>query len=235
MSSRMTSVPVLTIDGPSGSGKGTVARRLANQLGWHLLDSGALYRLTAVAAQQRGLEAAVPEHQVRAAELARHLDVQFTIGAQGGECILLEGRDVTTEVRAETTGSRASFWAALPPVRAALLDLQRGFRRAPGLIADGRDMGTVVFTDAPLKIFLDASAAERARRRYKQLSELGIPANIDSLCREIEARDARDRERAASPLVPAVDAVVLDSSHLNIEQVVERIRGLAHERRLLTR
>lgn len=228
----MSTIPVLTIDGPSGSGKGTVARRIAQRLGWHLLDSGALYRLTAVAAQQQGLSAETIADQSRVAELARNLNVTFSSRPDGGECILLDEADVTTAVRAETTGNLASVWAAIPSIRSALLDLQHRFQQAPGLVADGRDMGTVVFPDAPLKIFLDASAAERAKRRHKQLSELGISASIDSLCREIEARDDRDRNRATAPLRPAGDAIALDSSDLSIDQVVAQVMQLAQTRRL---
>lgn len=224
--------PVLAIDGPSGSGKGTVARLVAAKLDWHLLDSGALYRLTALAAQRAGLDVANPTHHAEAAARARELKLRFGAHPSGSELIELEGRDVTTEVRAETTGDLASQWASIPLIRSALLELQHSFRRPPGLVADGRDMGTVVFADAPLKVFLDASAEERARRRHKQLSELGIPANIENLCREIEARDARDRQRATAPLKPAEDAVVLDSSRLSVAEVVEQVLKLVRSRGL---
>ncbi len=224
--------PVITIDGPGGSGKGTAARLVANRFAWHLLDSGALYRLTAVAARAAGLEPAQPEQQAAAATLARSLEARFTSDG-GGERILLSGKDVTAEVRAETTGDLASQWAAIPAIRQALLDLQHGFRQPPGLVADGRDMGTVVFPDATLKIFLEASVAERAQRRLKQLNALEIPANIDRLCSEISARDQRDRERSVSPLRPAAGAVVIDSSQLTAAEVATRIEALARERNLL--
>lgn len=226
----MNSVPVLAIDGPSGSGKGTVARQLAKQLGWALLDSGALYRLTAVAATQQGLDADNPQDCQRAVQLARKLPVRFAVADNGEEQILLAGEDVTRQVRAETTGELASRWAVLPEIRAALLGLQHDFRQAPGLVADGRDMGTVVFPDAELKVFLEASAQERARRRYKQLSDLRIPAKIDSLCREIEARDERDRNRKTAPLVPAADAVRIETSHLSAAAVLEQVCKLARQR-----
>ena len=229
----MQRAPVITIDGPGGSGKGTAARLVAGRLGWHLLDSGALYRLTAVAGRKAALDPARAGELPRLARLARELEVRFGSDGQGGEQILLHGADVTAEARAEATGDLASQWAAIPAVREALLDLQHGFRRAPGLVADGRDMGTVVFPDAALKIFLEASVAERARRRHKQLSELGIPANIDRLCSEIAARDQRDRERSVSPLRPAADAVVIDSSRMTAAEVATRIEALARERHLL--
>ncbi|MGH8529205.1 MAG: (d)CMP kinase [Nevskiales bacterium] len=224
--------PVIAIDGPSGSGKGTVARRLAAKLNWHLLDSGALYRLVALAASQAGLSPSNPDQHAQAAALARELDLRFGANAQGEEQIRLRGEDVTAQLRAETTGDLASQWAALPRVRGALLDLQHSFRRPPGLVADGRDMGTVVFTDAPLKIFLEASVDERAQRRLKQLSALGISANIDRLCSEIAARDTRDRERPVSPLKAAADAVVIDSSRLSAAQVVEQVEDWARKLKL---
>ncbi len=228
--SRVPGVPVIAIDGPSGSGKGAVSHVVAAKLGWHLLDSGALYRLTALAAQQAGLNATRSAQHAAAVELARRLDARFTVNAQGGEQIWLQGADVTAEVRAETTGSLASQWAAIPAVRKALLDLQHSFRRPPGLVADGRDMGTVVFPDATLKVFLEASSEERARRRLKQLSELGISANIYQLRSEIEARDARDRGRATSPLKPAPDAVIVDTSVQSVDQVVAKVLELARKR-----
>lgn len=221
------SVPVIAIDGPSGSGKGTVARLLAAKLGWQLLDSGALYRLVALAASQAGLEPSNADHHMQAAALARALDVRFAADARGEEHIRLKDEDVTAQLRAETTGDLASQWAAVPHIRSALLDLQHGFRRLPGLVADGRDMGTIVFPDAPLKIFLEASVEERAQRRLKQLSALGISANIDRLCSEIAARDTRDRERPVSPLRAAADAVVIDSSRLSAAQVVEQVADRA--------
>jgi len=217
--------PVITIDGPSGSGKGTVALRVARELGWHLLDSGALYRVLALAARRHG----VPLDDARAlAELARGLDLRFEDRAGGeGVEILLEGEPVGAELRTEATGNDASRIAALPEVREALLERQRAFRRPPGLVADGRDMGTVVFPDAPLKIFLTASAGERARRRHKQLKEKGLDANLESLYREIAERDARDAARAVAPLRPARDAIEIDTTRLGVDEVVARVMELA--------
>ena len=225
------SVPIITIDGPSGSGKGTVSRTIARQLGWHMLDSGALYRLTALAAQKAGLEPAKNVQQV--AELAENLQVEFSSMENGDELILLEGEDVTQQVRAETTGELASQCAVLPEVRTALLNLQHSFQKAPGLVADGRDMGTVIFPDAPLKIFLTASVQERTDRRVKQLRELGIPANIDRIYSEISARDERDRNRSESPLVPAVDALELDSTDMPVNEVIQAVLDEAAQRGLI--
>lgn len=222
----MKPVPVLAIDGPSGSGKGTIARAVAVRLGWHLLDSGALYRLLALATE----DAAVGSDPARLETLARSLPVEFGEDGQGGERILLAGRDVTPALRAESTGERASRLAVIPEVRRGLLDLQRGFRRAPGLVADGRDMGTVVFKDAGLKVFLTASVEERAQRRYNQLKEKGLTANLGDLFRDISARDERDQNRAVSPLRPAPDAVTLDTTGLGIERVMGRVMELAAER-----
>ena len=214
--------PVVAIDGPSGSGKGTVCSRLARQLGWHLLDSGALYRLLALAAGRHGIAL---DNEAALETLAANLDVQFVAAAEGlhGQRILLEGEEVGDELRTEQAGAGASQVAALPGVRSALLQRQRDFRVAPGLIADGRDMGTVVFPDAPLKIFLTASAEERARRRYLQLKDKVPGAILSSLLEEIRARDERDTQRAVAPLKPASDAILLDSTELSIEQVLERI------------
>ncbi|MGB5591116.1 MAG: (d)CMP kinase [Gammaproteobacteria bacterium] len=212
--------PVLAVDGPSGSGKGTICRLVAEQMDWRLLDSGALYRLVAVAAARH--KVALDDAQSLAA-LAAGLDVEFAVNDQGGECVLLEGQDVTADIRTETCGNLASKVAALPPVRAALVELQHGFRRLPGLVADGRDMGTVIFPDATAKVFLTASAEARAQRRYKQLIEKGFDANLRSLCTEIAERDARDREREASPLIPAADALEIDTTSMSIEQVVQRV------------
>lgn len=224
------STAVITIDGPSGSGKGTIAGLLATRLGWNLLDSGALYRLLALSASNHGVDL-TNEEGLKA--LAAHLDVQFVAGAPGQEqLIILEGEEVTQAIRNEQVGSGASQVAALPAVRDALLHRQRAFLEAPGLVADGRDMGTVVFPDAPLKIFLTASVEERAHRRYLQLKEKGDAVNLASLLDEIRARDERDTQRAVAPLKPAADAILLDSTQLSIEQVLERILGEVAAREL---
>ncbi|MBP3863919.1 MAG: (d)CMP kinase [Pseudomonas sp.] len=217
----MVSAPVITIDGPSGSGKGTVAGILAKRLGWNLLDSGALYRLLAFAAGNHGVAL---DNEALLEKLAAHLDVQF-IGATDGKParIILEGDDVTHAIRSETVAAGASKVAALPAVRDALLQRQRAFLEFPGLVADGRDMGTVVFPDAPLKVFLTASAEEQARRRYLQLKAKGDDVSLSGLLDEIRARDERDTQRAIAPLKPAADAIQLDSTELSIEQVLERI------------
>lgn len=209
------SAPVITVDGPSGSGKGTLCALLAKQLGWNLLDSGALYRLLAFAAGNHGIDLTNEE---ALKQLAAHLDVQFI-----DKRIILEGEEVTDAIRNEQVGAGASMVASLPAVREALLQRQRAFQEMPGLVADGRDMGTVVFTDAPLKIFLTASAEERARRRYLQLKAKGDDVNLASLLDEIRARDERDTQRAVAPLKPAADAILLDSTELSIEQVLKRI------------
>jgi CMP/dCMP kinase len=225
------SAKVLTLDGPGGAGKGTISRLVAERLGWHLLDSGALYRLTALAAQRHGVAL---DDESALERLAATLDVEFLAEADATR-ILLEGDDVSREIRTEQVGDAASRVAALNGVRQALLQRQRDFRTPPGLVADGRDMGTVVFPDAELKIFLTASAEERARRRYLQLQEAGVGASLSSLLKEIQARDARDMQRSVAPLKPADDAIELDTTSLSIPEVVERLtewlaqRGLAPE------
>ena len=221
--------PVLTLDGPSGAGKGTVAKEVVRALGWHFLDSGALYRLTGLYCQRRGVE---PDDTEQAAALAAGLPVEFRV-CDGAEQILLDGERVGDELRSETTGALASRVAALQPVRDALLQRQRDFRQAPGLVADGRDMGTVVFPDAPVKIFLTASAEERARRRYKQLRDQGVDVNLQTLTDEIAERDRRDASRKSAPLEPAPDAEILDTTGVEvsavIEQVLVRVRGRLEE------
>ena len=210
--------PVITVDGPSGAGKGTLCMLLADKLGFHLLDSGAIYRVLALAAIHHGVDT---ESEDALVPLATHLDVQFI--AEGDLVkVILEGEDVSGELRKEETGMAASKVAALPRVREALLRRQRAFSAAPGLVADGRDMGTVVFPEAEAKIFLDASAEERADRRLKQLQQKGLDVKFDDLLSEIQERDDRDRNRPVAPLRPAEDALVLDSTSMNIEQVVEK-------------
>lgn len=223
----MNPAPVICMDGPSGSGKGTVAARVARELGFHLLDSGALYRLTALAAMRRGVAF---DDEPALAEVAANLAPEFEPGGESGLRIWLDGTNVTGEIRTEEVGMNASRAAASGPVRQALLQRQRDFRQPPGLVADGRDMGTVVFPEAELKVFLTASAEERARRRHKQLKEKGIGVSLRDLLRDIEERDARDSERAQSPLISAADAVVIDSTAMSIEAVTAEILRLARER-----
>ena len=220
-------VPVIAIDGPGGSGKGTVARLLARQFGWHLLDSGALYRLVALAGMRTGL---ATDDIAGHARLAATLDVKFEADSAGDEMVLLAGSDVTGELRGEQTGEAASRVAAWPDVRSALLGRQRAFARPPGLVADGRDMGSIVFRDAGLKVFLTASPEERARRRYKQLKQKGLSVNLAALSAEIAERDRRDTTRAVAPLIAVPDAIVVDSTALSIEEVVGRVVSLARER-----
>ncbi|RDI48845.1 (d)CMP kinase [Aquicella lusitana] len=212
--------PVITIDGASGTGKGTVSQLLAKRLGWKFLDSGALYRVLALAAQKHSVAL---DNEKALEVLAEHLDVQFIAQESTASQIILEGEDVTETIRTEKMGNAASIVAALSGVRAALLSRQRAFREAPGLVADGRDMGTVVFPDAELKIFLTASPEERALRRYNQLKERGISVTLGDLIEELRERDKRDKERAVAPLKPAEDAISVNTDHLSIEQVVERI------------
>lgn len=219
-----SAIPVITIDGPTASGKGTVACRVANVLGWHVLDSGALYRLTALACLNRGIAI----HEIgHIADAAAGLDVAFK-----DHKILMRGEDVTAAIRQEAVGDMASRVAALEPVRTALLGRQREFRQSPGLVADGRDMGTVVFPDAKLKVFLVASARARAERRYKQLIEKGFSANIDEISRDLEARDARDSQRLHAPLTPAHDALQLDSSALDVDQTVNQVLDWWNQRKV---
>jgi len=221
--------PIVTIDGPSGSGKGTISRLVARRVGWHLLDSGALYRLVAIAGTAAGLPADdVPGH----AALARRMDVAFTVAPDGSERVRLEGRDVTAGIRSEEAGQGASRVAAWPAVREALLARQRAFAVAPGLVADGRDMGTVVFPRAELKIFLTATPQERALRRHKQLKDKGSDVSLAALSREIAERDLRDQTREVAPLKAAPDACVIDSTALSVEAVVQRVLELGAARRL---
>ena len=217
--------PVIAIDGPSASGKGTVAQAVAGRLGFHYLESGALYRLIALAAQHKGV---ATNDAASLSALAKGFEIDF----RGGH-IYMSDHEVTDELHSEDCGRRASEVAAIPGVRAALLERQRAFRRPPGLVADGRDMGTLVFADAGLKVFLTANPEVRARRRYKQLNDKGIHANLRALSRDLEQRDARDAARAVAPLVPAPDAVQLDTSDLDVEDVVERIVGWYTERNLV--
>jgi cytidylate kinase len=221
-------VTVLTIDGPTSSGKGTISRTVAARLHWHLLDSGALYRLVALRGQELGLE---PDNIPGYAAAAAALEADFG-AVQDEERIWLAGRDVTLEVRTAEAGMGASRVAAWPAVREALLDRQRRFAREPGLVADGRDMGTVVFPYAALKVFLTASPEERARRRYKQLKDKGSGVSLAALSREIAERDLKDSTRAVAPLRPAPDAHVIDSTHLNIQDVVEQVLAMGRSRSL---
>lgn len=222
----MPPVPVLTIDGPSGAGKGTVSRLVAGRLGWHYLDSGALYRAVGVAASWADLDLSDPAALVRCT-----FDTDIRFQDDGGSLrVIVNGTDATDELRLETTGTLASAIAAIPEVRAALKERQRAFRRQPGLVADGRDMGTVIFPDATTKVFLTASAEERARRRHNQLKEKGVSVTFDGLLREILSRDARDAQRAVAPLKPADDAVLLDTTGLSIDEVVDRVLALVPAR-----
>jgi len=223
----MPEVPVITFDGPSGSGKGTVSQRLAGELKWHYLDSGAIYRALAHAASRRAIDD--PE---KAAVLGRDLELEFLPAADGGAVVLLAGEDISAAIRTEECGAAASRLAADPAVRSALLQRQRDFRRPPGLVADGRDMGTVVFPDATLKFYLTASAEIRAQRRHKQLKDKGIDDSITRLLEVIRERDARDEARATAPLKPAADAIVLDTSAMGLDEVLAEVRRKVGYRRL---
>jgi len=222
-------VPVITVDGPSGSGKGTICQLLSRELGWGLLDSGALYRLVGLAAKHHGVEL---DNQEALVVLAAHLDVQFIAREDDSVQIILEGEEVTDVIRTEAVGKDASIVAALPEVREALLGRQRAFAELPGLIADGRDMGTVVFPEAGLKVYLDASADERAVRRYNQLINKGLDASLQAILEDIQARDDRDMNRAVAPLKPAVDAVILDTTKMSIEEVLAAVLDEARHKGL---
>jgi len=214
-------IPVLAIDGPSGSGKGTISRAVADALGWHLLDSGALYRAIGFAAGEEGIDLSDADAVTRCAETTK---ISFRDPKDGHETrVIVNGHDATDELRTETAGAAASAIAAIPGVRSALFDKQRSFRRAPGLVADGRDMGTVIFPDAPFKVFLTASAEERAKRRYKQLKEKGLNVTLSSLLREIEARDERDANRKVAPLKPALGALIVDTTGMPVADVVQKV------------
>lgn len=219
-------IPVITIDGPSGAGKGTIAQNVASELGFHILDSGSLYRLTALASQDDGIALS---DESKIAELALNLPVEF-LAVDSGLKIILRDEDVSEAIRKEEIGMLASKVAALPKVREALLERQRSFSEQPGLVADGRDMGTTVFPDSALKIFMTASAEERAERRYKQLKAKGINANIAALVKDLKLRDEQDANRAVSPLKPADDAVLLDTTEMSIEEVTIRVVELAKQR-----
>lgn len=226
MSNSHPIIPVITIDGPTGSGKGTVSRLVAEQLGWHLLDSGVIYRVLGVAALEHHIAV---DDEPALAKLAGHLQVEFLPDTANGCKVLLAGQDVTATIRQEKIGSQASKVSQYHTVRAALMEKQRSFRRFPGLVTDGRDMGTVVFPDATLKIFLSASPEERAKRRYRQLIAQHQPADYNEILNDLLVRDHRDRTRPVAPLKPAADAKLIDSTDLSIEQVVQQIVDFAKQ------
>ncbi|MFC3679553.1 (d)CMP kinase [Bacterioplanoides pacificum] len=229
------SAPVITVDGPSGAGKGTVCARLAQELNWQLLDSGALYRITGLASERKGLalgDSMNEQDEAAVADVAANLDVRFEPTPLGVK-VILEGDDVTDQIRTEEVGSLASQVAALPAVREALLQRQRDFQTLPGVIADGRDMGTVVFPQAQVKVFLTASAEERGQRRYKQLTEKGFNASLPALIEDIRARDERDSNRAVAPLKPADDATMIDSTSMTIEEVCQQVMQLVKNAQLI--
>ena len=225
----MKNVPIITIDGPSGSGKGTLCKLLADRLGYHLLDSGALYRLVALAAEHHGVSA---ENELAVADIAGCLDVQFKAHGDGVQ-VVLEGEDVSLSIRTETCGMNASKVASLTLVRKALQERQRAFAELPGLVADGRDMGTVIFTEAPVKVLLTASAQERADRRYKQLKSKGLSASLSDILTDIQKRDERDESRTVAPLKPAEDALVIDCTHMSILDVEQKILTFIHSKGVL--
>ena len=225
----MKNVPIITIDGPSGSGKGTLCKLLADRLGYHLLDSGALYRLVALAAEHHGVSA---ENELAVADIAGCLDVQFKAHGDGVQ-VVLEGEDVSLSIRTEICGMNASKVASLTLVRKALQERQRAFAELPGLVADGRDMGTVIFPEAPVKVFLTASAQERADRRYKQLKSKGLSASLSDILIDIQKRDERDENRTVAPLKPSEDALVIDCTHMSILDVEQKILTFIHSKGVL--
>ena len=225
----MKNIPIITIDGPSGSGKGTLCKLLADRLGYHLLDSGALYRLVALAAEHHGVSA---ENELAVADIAGCLDVQFKAHGDGVQ-VVLEGEDVSLSIRTEICGMNASKVASLTLVRKALQERQRAFAELPGLVADGRDMGTVIFPEAPVKVFLTASAQERADRRYKQLKSKGLSASLSDILTDIQKRDERDENRTVAPLKPSEDALVIDCTHMSILDVEQKILTFTHSKGVL--